>query len=689
LRILVVSRRYPPDQFSGTETVISHVYEKARDEFPVRLVAGWVRDPALLPSDACKVPLGGIPKPVAWMRLARAARREIRRFRPDVVLANSIETPAGLVPTVAIVYDFNFGSSRRLITSRLRERFYRRQSRQFATTVVISEATRQAAIAQGFAAGSMAVIHPGVDVDRIAPGPAPPAEPGEDGQVVLAYPSRIIPGKGQHLAIDAFERLPRRWRDRAELRIVGAAPDPEYLESLRRRAVGLDVTFHLDVPEIVPFYQSAHVVLFPTMMEEGFGYTAVEGLACGRPVVHFSCAAVDEACGGHAVGVPAGDADAMAKATAELLDDPRRCEVMGASGRDHVVKAYAWDVIWRKYRSVLAAACGLVLALTVPLASRADTVLLDEALGDGSCDFNGCTVSEGAFDAGGWRVISADSNLHFDLSPLVPDGIPCGEVSLEFFDFDPVNSGHTGEYINFLGLYEDSHGNNWDAAGADEAQLQFQGTCDQCVGVADYWRDWRVKFKAGACDWDIEECGEQNTYLPGHNNYDIDWAATRDVHYTATAAWSCSELAYSLTDGSHDWSGGGDWGWHPKHATGRGHFRHLFVGRDHSPGATRYIDGAVYAHVQVVEHDDCDCAGTGDDDDTTAGDDDDTTAGDDDTTAGDDDTTAGDDDSAPGDDDWTDNTDDGGCGCSSTPARSGLAGILTLLAAMLVRRARA
>ena len=365
MRILVVSRRYPPDQFSGTETVISHVYEHAREEHPVRLVAGWVRDASLLPAEACKVPLAGAPRPVAWLRLALAARREIRRFRPDVVLANSIETPAGLAPTVAIVYDFNFGSSRRLITARLRERFYRRQSRRFARTVVISEATRQAAIAQGFDAASLAVIHPGVDVDRIMPSEEPPPAPGADGAVVLAYPSRIIPGKGQHHAIEAFERLPAPWRDRAELRIVGAAPDPEYLQSLRDRARGLNVTFHLDVPEIVPFYQAAHVVLFPTMMEEGFGYTAVEGLACGRPVVHFRCDAVDEACGGHAVGVPAGDSAAMGRAVAEVLDDPRRAEAMGLAGRDHVVTSYAWDVIWRKYRAVLADAAGADTAAEV------------------------------------------------------------------------------------------------------------------------------------------------------------------------------------------------------------------------------------------------------------------------------------------------------------------------------------
>ena len=358
MRLLVVSRRYPPDQFSGTETVISHIVDAARREGEVRLVAGWVRDPGLLPADAAKVSLAGIPRPLVWFRMARAARREIRAFRPDVVLANSIETPTSLAPTVAIVYDFNFGSSRRLVTARLRELFYRRQARALSRVVVISEATRQAAIDQGIDPESLVVIHPGVDVDLFVPPAEPPPPPGDDSPAILAYPSRIIPGKGQHMAIEAFRRLPSRWRDRAELRIVGAASDTEYLATLRERARGLRVTFHTDVPDIVPYYQQAHVVLFPTMMEEGFGYTAVEGLCCGKPVVHFSCAATDEACAGRAISVPVGDAEAMARAVCELLDDPDRCRRMGEEGRQHVIDTYSWDAIWSKYRRVLRAVAG-------------------------------------------------------------------------------------------------------------------------------------------------------------------------------------------------------------------------------------------------------------------------------------------------------------------------------------------
>ncbi len=352
MKLLVVSRRYPPDLYSGTETVISHLVEAARLEHQVKLVAGWVRDPALLPPDAVKVKLAGLPRPAAWLRMARAARRTAGSFRPDVVLANSIETPTSLAPTAAIVYDFNFGSSRRLATARLRRQFYKRQARKLARVVVISEATRKAAVDAGLAPQRLAVIHPGVDTTCFTPSSAGDPPDGDGNPAIFSYPSRIIPGKGQHLAIDAFRTFCRRGGE-AVLHIAGSAPDAVYLESLRQRAEGLDVQFHTDVDSIVPYYQRAHVILFPTMMEEGFGYTAVEGLACGKPVIHFRCPAVEEAVAGHALAVAAGDSEAMAHAMQSLMTDPRRREALGEEGRRHVLDHYSWPAIWSRYEQLL------------------------------------------------------------------------------------------------------------------------------------------------------------------------------------------------------------------------------------------------------------------------------------------------------------------------------------------------
>ncbi len=351
MKLLVVSRRFPPDQFSGTETVIAELVRRARGELDVRLVAGWRRDPGLLPDDARKVDLSGAVAPVAWRRMARAATEEIERFAPDVVLANNIETPAGAVPTVAIVYDFNFGRSGRLRSGALREVYYRHKARRLARVVVISEATRAAAVRRGFDPARLVVIHPGVDLARFTP---PAEEPvGGDRALRLVYPSRILPGKGQHHAIEAFRRLPGRWRRRCRLQIVGTVADRGYLASLRRAAAGHPITFHPDVPDIVSWYQGADVVLFPTLMEEGFGYTAVEAMACGRPVVYYRCASVDEVAGAHALGVPRGDPAAMARAVEGLLGDAARRRLIGRAAAAHARERFGWERSWADHRRVL------------------------------------------------------------------------------------------------------------------------------------------------------------------------------------------------------------------------------------------------------------------------------------------------------------------------------------------------
>ena len=322
----------------------------------------------------------------------------------------------------------------------------------------------------------------------------------------------------------------------------------------------------------------------------------------------------------------------------------------------------------------LPTASPIAAAIAVLLISgaRADTDWVAESLADGTCDAAGCTVEGGQFTGAGWQVTSASSRLHFDLEGAVPGGVDCGTLEVTFTQFDPIGGGHTGEYVNFAGLYEGDHGSNWAAAGADETQIQIQGTCDQCVGVQNDWRDYRLKFKAGPCSWDEPDCTSPNCYVPANNTYDIDWDATLDTVYSASTSWSCAGVSHVVDDGDHHWTCDKTWAWHGVHPDPRPNILHAFVGKDHSGANGAYLDGAIVVSVRITEHDSCDCGGEPGDDDTSGDDDataDDDTAGDDDATADDDDTSGEEDDDA-GDDDGGD--DDaggpedrpwGGCAC--------------------------
>jgi glycosyltransferase involved in cell wall biosynthesis len=362
MRILMAARRYPPDVFSGTETVFQALVQRARRRHEVRLVVGWKQGRDRVPAEAVGVKLKGLSKAGQWLAMARAVRQEVGRWQPDVVLSNSIEVPPTGCPTVCIVHDLNFGVAqgrpaegsstplRRTWGSRGRRGFYALRGRTLDRVITVSQASADALSAAGVPAARLAVIHNGVDLDQFCPVP----RPSGDERVRFVYPSRILPGKGQHLAIDALARLPRLHKRQAELHIVGAVVDQIYLDQLRVQAYEQPVVFHTDVPDIAPHIQGADVVLFPSVMAEGFGFTAVEAMACGRPVIWSDQPAIREATGGIGLAVPVQDVAAMRSAMMGLMDDATAREQLGAEGRRYVQTHRDWDMVWERYETVLA-----------------------------------------------------------------------------------------------------------------------------------------------------------------------------------------------------------------------------------------------------------------------------------------------------------------------------------------------
>ncbi len=353
MRLLMVARRYPPDIRSGTETVFQNLYQMARSRHEVRLVVGYTRSRDLVPPEARAVDLRGVSKAQAWARMARASLSEQRRFSPDVVLANSIEVATWRTPTACIVHDLNFGQAGRLASNQGRELFYRLRSRRLQGVITVSQAAAGRLCGAGLSEELITVIHNGVDLESFVPTErtAVPDEP--EGFVRFAYPSRILPGKGQHLAMDALARLRSTYKARAELVVVGAVADPLFLEQLKIQSYSQPIRIETDVPAIAPYYQQADVVLFPSLMEEGFGYTAVEAMACGKPVIWFDQPAVREATGGLGVPVPSGDVDALRDAMMMLMDDPSKRREIGEAGREYVREHYAWPGVWEQYEGLL------------------------------------------------------------------------------------------------------------------------------------------------------------------------------------------------------------------------------------------------------------------------------------------------------------------------------------------------
>ncbi|MGE5829225.1 MAG: D-inositol-3-phosphate glycosyltransferase [Micromonosporaceae bacterium] len=238
---------------------------------------------------------------------------------------------------------------------------------------VITEADRLVAntpseardLVEGYGAelDRVAVVAPGVDLDRFSPLPAGRAQadrrtararlglpPEAD---VVAFVGRIQPLKAPDVLLRATAELRRdeRLADRLVTVIVGGPSGsgldrPDALMDLAATlGLGDSVRFlpPRSGPDLVDLYRAADVVAVPSH-NESFGLVALEAQACGTPVIAAAVGGLGTAVrDGHSgVLVPGHDPRAWADAIGALLADPaRRAEL--ARGAVAHARAFSWN----------------------------------------------------------------------------------------------------------------------------------------------------------------------------------------------------------------------------------------------------------------------------------------------------------------------------------------------------------
>lgn len=197
------------------------------------------------------------------------------------------------------------------------------------------------------------VIPNGVPVrpprERLAPRPT------------VLYAGRLVPEKGVDVLLHAFAQAVREVPD-ARLAIVGGG---DGAASLRRLAHELGVIGSVELTgalrreEMERRFEGAWVQAVPSRWEEPFGNVAVEAMMRGTAVVASACGGLPEIVNDKSgLLVPPGDVEALATALVRMLSAPRLAESLGAAGRAIALERFTEerfvDANLSVYRSLVA-----------------------------------------------------------------------------------------------------------------------------------------------------------------------------------------------------------------------------------------------------------------------------------------------------------------------------------------------
>jgi glycosyltransferase involved in cell wall biosynthesis len=221
--------------------------------------------------------------------------------------------------------------------------------------IVTSQWTARALGGYGVPIAKLRVVEPGFDTHSASGAPPTPRAAGT--RVHLLCVASLVPRKGHRMLIGALSEL----RDRDwHLACVGDLHrDPETVTAVERQIewlrLGARVSLQgeLDGAALARCYERANLFVLPSYFE-GYGLALAAALAHGLPIVSTTGGAIPETVPAAAsVLVPPGDDRALARALAQLLDDPGERARLAAAAVAARAALPTWQEACAKFAAAL------------------------------------------------------------------------------------------------------------------------------------------------------------------------------------------------------------------------------------------------------------------------------------------------------------------------------------------------
>ena len=290
-----------------------------------------------------------------FLRLGFDLAHRVRKDRPDVLHVQYTAPVGCSVPVVATVHDVSY----------LEHPEYFTRDRSWQLRLTVGRTVRRAArILTGTetARNSILKVYPGLDEDKVLVVPlaaAPQFRPiSREAAVAMVREKYSIGGpfilsvgdiqpRKNHIGlIRAFARMCKAYSQLTHNLVLVGKPtwfSPRVQEAARESGVDERIQFvgFVSDADLLQLYNACDCFVFPSFYE-GFGFPALEAMACGRTVVCSDASALPEVVDGAAILFDPYATDEIVRAIADVLLDAElrgRMERLGIQRAAH----FSWQ----------------------------------------------------------------------------------------------------------------------------------------------------------------------------------------------------------------------------------------------------------------------------------------------------------------------------------------------------------
>lgn len=211
----------------------------------------------------------------------------------------------------------------------------------------------------GIPVSNSAVIHWGIDTQKYK------YRKSNAKRSRLLFVGQLVKHKGVHTAIEALNLINEQYGlNDLTLTIAGGGVEPEYERHLRQLTASLklesNIVFTGPLPrtEVITLYQNHDILVFPSLWNEPFSITLLEGMSAGLAVVGTDTGGTTEILENekNSLTFSAGDAEKCASQIMRLIANDDLFERVRKNGRLTVEDRFTFDTMMDEIENSLARA---------------------------------------------------------------------------------------------------------------------------------------------------------------------------------------------------------------------------------------------------------------------------------------------------------------------------------------------